>query len=64
MHSIAKGAPPTLFFLGTKDKHIRVSTADDYKTRMKAVGSRCDLKIYEGQAHGFFNQWKRNAEIF
>jgi dienelactone hydrolase len=25
---------------------------------MEAVGSRCDLHLYEGQPHGFFNQRK------
>jgi dienelactone hydrolase len=23
---------------------------------MEAVGERCDVHIYEGQGHGFFNQ--------
>ncbi|XMO85345.1 alpha/beta hydrolase [Algibacter sp. AS12] len=61
LHNIAKGAPPTLFLLGTKDKYIPVATAQDYKARMEAVGSRCELIIYEGQEHGFFNQWKKEG---
>ena len=61
MHNITKGAPPTLFLIGTKDKHIPIATAEKYKAKMEAVGSRCDLKIYEGQAHGFFNQWKKEG---
>jgi acetyl esterase/lipase len=61
MHNITKGAPPTLFLLGSKDKHIPVTTAENYKARMEAVESRCDVKIYEGQEHGFFNQWKKEG---
>lgn len=56
IHNIEKGAPPTLFILGDKDHLIPVSVANDYKARMDAVGSRCEVLIYEGQGHGFFNK--------
>ncbi|MFT4511367.1 MAG: acetyl esterase [Planctomycetota bacterium] len=55
LHNIAKGAPPTIVFLGTKDKLIPVATAESYAAKMKEVGSRCDLHLYKGQPHGFFN---------
>lgn len=55
LHNIKKGAPPTIIFLGTDDKHIPVATAQYYKTVMNKVKSRCDLKLYEGGKHGFFN---------
>jgi len=54
-HNIKKDAPATVVFLGTQDKHIPVKTAEEYKQKMDSVGSRCDLYIYEGQKHGFFN---------
>ena len=62
LHNINKGAPPTIIFLGTNDKHIPVETAAYYKKVMEKVGSRCDLKIYEGQSHGFFNY--KNLEYY
>jgi acetyl esterase len=55
IHNIVKDAPPTIIFLGTEDKLIPVETAHYYKTVMQKVGSRCDLKLYEGEGHGFFN---------
>lgn len=55
LHNIAKGAPPTILFLGTKDKLIPVESAKYYQTVMQKVGSRCELKLYEDQVHGFFN---------
>jgi len=55
LHNIREGAPPTIFFLGTQDKLIPVETARYYKTVMDEVGSRCDLFLYEGEGHGFFN---------
>lgn len=60
-HNITKGSPPTIVFLGTQDKYIPVKTAKDYIQRMDSVGSRCDLFIYEGQKHGFFN-YKEDRE--
>lgn len=55
LHNIRKGAPPTIFFLGTKDRLIPVETAKYYQKVMEKVNSRCDLHLYEGQGHGFFN---------
>ena len=55
LHNIREGAPPTIFFLGTEDRLIPVETAQYYKLVMEKVGSRCDLFLYEGEGHGFFN---------
>jgi acetyl esterase len=55
LHNIRKGAPPTIIFLGTNDLLIPVETAEYYKKVMDKVESRCDLKLYEGEGHGFFN---------
>lgn len=62
LHNIHRNAPPTIFFLGTADNLIPVETAQYYQTVMEKVGSRCDLKLYEGQTHGFFNV--ANAEKY
>lgn len=55
LHNIQKGAPPTLLLLGTQDRLIPVATAEYYRTVMQKVGSRCELKLYEREDHGFFN---------
>ncbi|MCP4310115.1 MAG: alpha/beta hydrolase [Bacteroidetes bacterium] len=55
LHNIRVGAPPSIIFLGTEDSLIPVETARYYKTVMEKVGSRCDLLLYEGESHGFFN---------
>lgn len=57
-----KKSPPTIFFLGTNDRLIPVATAKAYKAKVEAMGGRCDLYLYEGQPHGFFNY--RNLENF
>ena len=58
LHNINSGTPPTIFFLGTNDNIIPVETAKYYKKVMEKVQSRCDLKLYEGEGHGFFNYKK------
>jgi acetyl esterase/lipase len=64
MHNIGSGAPPTIVFLGSQDKLIPVATAEAYKAKMEAVGSRCDLHIYEGMEHGFFNESKSDKQPY
>lgn len=62
MHNIDTGAPPTIVFLGTKDKLIPTTTAEAYKKRMTDKGRRCDLFLYTDQGHGFFNF--KNSEYY
>jgi acetyl esterase len=57
-HNIKKGAAPTIAFFGSNDQFVPVSTAQLYKKTMEEYGNRCDLFIYEGQKHGFFNYKK------
>jgi acetyl esterase len=58
LHNLGPNTAPTTVFLGTEDILVPVATAVEYKTRMETHGVRCDLHIYEGQPHGFFNAAK------
>lgn len=62
LHNISKDVPPTIFFLGTADRLIPVETAKYYQKVIERVGGRCELFLYEGQTHGFFNF--RNREYY
>lgn len=64
LHNIDKDTPPAIVFLGTEDKLIPVSTAEDWKKRMEAAGVRCDLHLYEGADHGFFNHSRADGKYF
>ncbi|MCK5173998.1 MAG: alpha/beta hydrolase fold domain-containing protein [Planctomycetes bacterium] len=64
MHNIRKGIAPTIVFLGSKDKLVPVETAEEYKSKMESAGSRCDLFVYEGQGHGFFNESKGGRRYY
>ena len=54
---IDANTPPTFVVLGTKDEYVPVETAKRFEQLMKESGRRCDLHIYEGKPHGFFNIW-------
>ncbi|MEA1875575.1 MAG: alpha/beta hydrolase fold domain-containing protein [Bacteroidota bacterium] len=54
-HAIKRGTPPTILFLGTKDELIPVETGQAFKTKLERFGTPCDLHLYAGQGHGFFN---------
>jgi acetyl esterase/lipase len=56
MHNIDAETPPTTVYLGTNDKLIPVETAHAYRKKMEMAGVRCDLHLYEGKPHGFFNR--------
>jgi acetyl esterase/lipase len=63
LHNIKKEASPTIIFLGTEDVYIPVETAKYYKKVMEKVGSRCDLFLYDGAKHTFFNNNKYYKEV-
>ena len=54
--NISKGAPPKIILTGTKDKIVPVELIENYKKRMEAVGSRCDVIFYQDAEHAFFNR--------
>jgi len=57
-HNISADDPPSIVFLGSKDNLIPVSTAKRFQEEMKAAGVNSELRVYQGQGHGFFNHGK------
>lgn len=55
IHHITGSAPPTIIFHGAADETVPVAQARAFKEAMHEVGARCELEIYEGCGHGFFN---------
>ncbi|MDW5290775.1 alpha/beta hydrolase [Formosa sp. PL04] len=64
LHNITKGAPPTIVFQGTEDQHTPVATIEKFKANMESAGNRCDLYLYEGEKHGFFNKGKQKGDTY
>lgn len=55
LQNVRPGAPPAIVLQGTDDKITPVETIKYFKHVMEAAGSRCELFLYDGQEHGFFN---------
>ncbi|WP_141675481.1 alpha/beta hydrolase [Formosa haliotis] len=64
MHNIYNDVPPTIIFQGTNDKHIPNGTMEKYKAQIEAVGGQCELHLYNGQPHGFFNKGKQPGDTY
>lgn len=62
-HNIDKNSPPTVVCLGTKDHLISTATAEKYRLAMEKAGVRCDIHLYEGEKHGFFNKSKYKETV-
>jgi acetyl esterase len=52
---IDHAVPPTLILNGAVDAEVSVATVDGFCQAMRAAGGQCDLVIYPGAGHGFFN---------
>jgi len=63
-HNVSRDDPPAIVFLGTQDALIPVATLEKFKTAMTAAGVRCDLHLYEGEPHGFFNASRSDGKYY
>ena len=54
-HNITSDDPPTIVFLGTRDKLVPVSTAERFHRNLLNSKVRSELYLYQDQPHGFFN---------
>lgn len=54
IHNIRPGHPPTVILLGKEDELVPVTTGEAYCDKVRAVGGRCRLHLYQGQPHAFF----------
>jgi acetyl esterase len=58
-HHIGKGDPPTIIFHGENDQTIPVSQVRGFQSAMTKAGCRCEVEIFKGESHGFFNYGNR-----
>lgn len=56
--------PPTILLLGDRDHIIPPESARNTKAVIEKIGGRCDLHLYEGQAHSFFNARKSGGKYY
>lgn len=63
-HNTSADDPPAIVFLGDADKLIPVETAYKFQKQMEAAGVKCEVHIYEGMPHGFFNYGKYDGKPY
>jgi len=64
LHNIDKDTPPAIAFFGSKEKLVKQSAMKEFQARMKALGTKSELTIYEGPGHGFFNYGRDGNKWF
>ena len=55
VHHVRAGLPPTIIFHGRADTTVNVKTVEKFTELMQNDGNRCELRLYDGAPHGFFN---------
>lgn len=63
-HNVSPDDPPATVFLGSQDKLIPVAVLERFKAGLTKAGVRCDLHVYEGQGHGFFNATNSEGKYY
>lgn len=63
-HNVSPDDPPAIFFLGSKDRLIPVETAHRFQQAMQQAGTRCEVMIFEGQPHAFFNYGRSGGKYY
>ena len=59
---VAANSPPTLVLVGSED--FLIDGVRQFADQMKASGARCDLDLYDGRSHGFFNYRGNGSKDF
>ncbi|MEZ6041556.1 MAG: alpha/beta hydrolase fold domain-containing protein [Planctomycetaceae bacterium] len=55
LHNVQANQPPTLILHGLEDNTVPIATIRPFVKAMTDAGNRCELAVYEGAGHGFFN---------
>ena len=64
IYNVSDGAPPTIIFHGTADNNVPFHQAAIFTEEMKKHNNRCEIELFEGRGHGFFNYNKgRNPDF-
>ena len=55
-HHVSSGAPPMLVLTGADDTTTPLATIEPFVAAMRQAGNRCELVVYPGAGHSFFNK--------
>ncbi|MFC1462083.1 sialate O-acetylesterase [Verrucomicrobiota bacterium] len=63
LHNVREGLPPAIVFHGSGDKCISLECVQRLERAMLEKGNRCEVVVYDGETHGFFN-FERNPDVY
>lgn len=63
-HHVKSGVSPTIIFHGEQDQTVFVTFSQAFSKVMAENGNDCQLFIYEGEQHAFFNYGRKNNGPF
>jgi acetyl esterase len=55
-HNVGTDIPPSLILTGENDQLIPVERLRLFQEKVRLAGTICELKVFPGQPHGFFNK--------
>ncbi|MFO7899973.1 MAG: alpha/beta hydrolase [Planctomycetota bacterium] len=61
---VRPGLPPAIVLHGRDDQVVRLGEAVRFTEAMQSAGNRCDLHVYDGEGHGFFNYFDGDNPMF
>jgi acetyl esterase len=61
-HFLKAGHPPTLIMHGSEDKTVPIESVQEYAAKIRELGGSCEMSVFEGRAHSFFNRGPDYAE--
>jgi len=61
-HHIREGLPPCILFFGGEDRLL--AGAQEFQQSATEKGNRCEVKVWPGQNHGFFNFGRGDNQAF
>ncbi|GAG12376.1 unnamed protein product, partial [marine sediment metagenome] len=64
LHNIDKNTPPAIVFFGSAEDKVKIPAMKEFKAKMKSLGIKSELTIYDGPGHGFFNYGRDGNKWF
>jgi acetyl esterase/lipase len=64
IYYVNENAPPTVIYHGASDQLVDSGTILEYQDLMKKKGAYCEVILFGGERHGFFNQHRSDGLYF
>jgi len=62
-HNLRKNMPDVLILHGSHDEVIPLQSVEEFQKALQTLGNQCEVVVYDGRKHGFFNMFKDSQRI-